>query len=166
MLQFTTGMNEKHWATSCVLHTFVSWQKEKQYMACWVLTTWQSSRKQDSHEKKKQIKVRVKSIQRVDVLLCAPRVSPIWWTSTANGDRNARVLETGRSQDHRPDFVRVACNGSLFSVCLLYAVGRTRTNTHTDDGKDPRKPLGEWLSPPVLLLQAESVQKSQELFLQ
>lgn len=112
-------------------------------MACRVLTTWQSSRKQDSHEKNKQIKVRVKSIQRVDVLLCAPCVSPIWWTGTANGDRNARVLETGRSQDHRPDFVQHARNGSLFSMCFLYAVGRTHTNTHTDDGKDPHKPLGE-----------------------
>lgn len=141
-------MNEKHWATSCVLHTFVSWQKEKQYMACRVLTTWQSSRKQDSHEKNKQIKVRVKSIQRVDVLLCAPRVSPIWWTSTANGDRNARVLETGRSQDHRPDFVRHARNGSLFSVCFLYAVGRTRTNTQMDDGKDPRKTPGRVIVAP------------------
>lgn len=104
--------------------------EKKQYMACRVLTTWQSSRKQDSHEKNKQIKVRVKSIQRVDVLLCAPRVSPIWWTSTANGDRNARALETGRSQDHRPDFVRHA-RMARYSACASFTLSDARAQTRT-----------------------------------
>lgn len=71
-------------------------KNKKIYMACWIL-------KYKTGSPMKRInKLRwVKSIQRVELLLCAPCVSPIRWTSTASGDWSGR--RASPSPDPRPD---------------------------------------------------------------
>lgn len=77
VLQFTTGMNEKHWAASCILHTSISWQKQnktKNKIYIYGMLNPQVENR-TTGEKNKQIQVSKKHSKSRPPSLCSPCLS-------------------------------------------------------------------------------------------